>query len=65
MFAESQSNIPFDEQLKFERIRDEYISDEQWISFLNDIPSVDFEPISQNLEKKLSFYSLLQTLQPK
>lgn len=65
IFAENKSNIPFEEQLKFEQVRDEYISDNQWVSFLNDIPSVNFEPYQQNLEKQLSYYSLMQAIQPK
>lgn len=65
IFAENKSNIPFEEQLKFEQVRDEYISDNQWVSFLNDIPSVNFEPYQQNLEKQLSFYTLMRALQPK
>lgn len=65
MFVENKSDIPLEEQIKFERVRDEYVSDNQWISFLNDIPSVNIESTNQSLENQFSYYSLMQALQPK
>ena len=65
MFAENKSDIPLEEQIKIERVKDEYVSDNQWISFLNDIPSVNIESTNQSLENQFSYYSLMQALQPK
>ncbi|OHS93440.1 hypothetical protein TRFO_40295 [Tritrichomonas foetus] len=63
IFTEDEDKIPPEAQALINQIQEEYVSDAQWIQFLNDIPPLGFEKANAEFDKQFSYYSLLRALQ--
>ena len=65
IFTENENKISPENQTRIDQVRDEYIFDNQWMSFLNDVPQLDLDKEESELEKEFSYYSLVRFLTTK